>query len=83
MGNALLKFRLPQLQQAVDIALGAFRAVDPVWSVAPLMPARNDQLKQVNRVVGMQVGKNTAAISAPLLPAASRCWVTPEPQSTR
>ena len=57
MGDALLEFRLPQLQQSIDIALGALRPVHILRPVAALMPARNDELKQIDDMVGMKMGE--------------------------
>ena len=57
MRGALLDFWLLQSQQTVDIALGALRAVDILRPVTPLMPARDDELKQIDDVVGMKVGE--------------------------
>ena len=55
MRGALLDFWLLQSQQTVDIALGALRAVDILRPVTPLMPARDDELKQIDDVVGAAI----------------------------
>ena len=48
---------LPQFQQAVDEGARALRPVDPLRHLAVLVPARDDQLVQVDQMVGMQVGQ--------------------------
>ncbi len=57
MGGALLELRLRQLEEPIDIALGAFRPEDILRPIAALMPARYDELEEVDDMIGMEVGE--------------------------
>ena len=57
MRGALFEFRLPQPQQSIDIALGALRPIHHLRPVTALMPTRNDELEEIDDVVGMKVGE--------------------------
>ncbi len=50
-----MEYRIGALH--VDVTLGALRAIDQMRPVTPLMPARDDQLEQIDGVIGMQVSK--------------------------
>ena len=57
MGDALLELLLPERHGALDEAPGAGRPEDAVRPVAALMPARDDELIEIDDVVGMKMGK--------------------------
>ena len=57
MRDALLELGTPQRQHSIDETPRSRRAKNTLRPVAALMPARNHELKQVDNVVGMKMGK--------------------------
>src|SRR5260221_5575242 len=57
MRDALLELGTPQGQHSIDETPRSRRAKNTLRPVAALMPARNHELKEVDNVVGMKMGK--------------------------
>src|SRR5207237_7087042 len=57
VGDALLELGAPEREQPVDETPRARRTEDSLCPVAALMPARDDELEEIDDVIGMKMGQ--------------------------